>query len=43
MMNGWSERPVRNLVYVGITRDRHHLFMPYVTETETIGELSRCL
>jgi ATP-dependent exoDNAse (exonuclease V) beta subunit len=43
MTDGWSERQVRNLVYVGITRARDHLFIPYVTETEIISELSRCL
>jgi hypothetical protein len=41
--DGWSERQVRNLVYVGITRARHRLFIPYVTETEIISDLSRCL
>jgi superfamily I DNA/RNA helicase len=41
--DGWSERQVRNLVYVGITRARHRIFIPYVTETEIIGELRRCL
>jgi ATP-dependent exoDNAse (exonuclease V) alpha subunit len=34
---------MRNLVYVGITRARHRLVIPYVTETELISELSRCL
>ena len=43
MMDGYSERQVRNLVYVGITRARHRLFIPYVTETEIIGKLRRCL
>jgi ATP-dependent exoDNAse (exonuclease V) beta subunit len=27
-MNGWSERQLKNLVYVGITRARHRLFIP---------------
>ena len=43
MMNGWLERQVKNLVYVGITRARHRLFIPYLTETEIIGELRRRL
>jgi ATP-dependent exoDNAse (exonuclease V) beta subunit len=43
MMHGWSERQVRNLVYVGITRARHRLLIPHVTETEIISELRRCL
>jgi len=43
MMNSWSERQVRNLVYVGITRARHRLIIPYVTETEIISELRRYL
>jgi hypothetical protein len=43
MMDGWSERQVRNLVYVGITRARHRLFIPDVTETAIIGEVHRCL
>jgi len=43
MMDGYSERQVRNLVYVGITRARHRLFIPYVTETEIIGKLRHCL
>ena len=43
MMDGWSERQVRNFVYVGITRAPHRLFIPYVTETEIISEFRRCL
>ena len=43
MMNSWSERQVRNLVYVGITRARHRLFIPYVTEAEMISKLRHCL
>jgi len=43
MMDGWSERQVRNLVYVGITRARHRLLIPYLMETELISELRRCL
>ena len=43
MMNSWSERQVRNLVYVGITPTRHRLFVPYVTETEIISDLRNCL
>jgi len=43
MMNGWLERQVKNLVYVGITRARHRLFIPYITETEIISKLRRCL
>jgi ATP-dependent exoDNAse (exonuclease V) alpha subunit len=43
MMDSWLEQQVRNLVYVGITRARHRLFIPYVTETEIISELRRCL
>ena len=43
MTDGWSERQVRNLVHVGITRTRRRLFIPYVKETEIISELRRCL
>ena len=41
MMNGWSERQVRNLVYVGITRARHRLFIPHPKEMEILSELRR--
>ena len=43
MINRWSERQVRNLIYMGITRARHRLFIPYVTETKIISELCRYL
>ena len=43
MMNGWLERQVKNLVYVGITRARHRLFIPYLTEAGISNGLRRCL
>ena len=43
MMDGYSERQLRKLVYVGITGARHRLFAPHVTEAEIIGELRRRL
>jgi ATP-dependent exoDNAse (exonuclease V) beta subunit len=43
MMDSWLERQVKNLVYVGITRARHRLLIPHVTETKLISELRRCV
>ena len=43
MRDGWSERQVIKLIYVGITRARHRLLIPYVTGTEIIGKLRRRL
>ncbi|HSB06540.1 MAG TPA: 3'-5' exonuclease [Thermodesulfobacteriota bacterium] len=33
----------RNLTYVGITRARHRLFIPYVSKNELISSLLNCL
>jgi len=38
-----SEDQVRSLVYVGITRARYELFIPYVTNTDLIRRLWNCL
>ena len=37
------EDQVRSLVYVGITRARYELFIPYVTNTDLIRRLGNCL
>jgi superfamily I DNA/RNA helicase len=34
---------VKNLVYVGMTRARHRLFIPYVEKSELIDRLLGCL
>ena len=39
----WSEVQIRKLVYVGITRARHRLYIPYVQRTASINELMTCL
>jgi len=40
MMDGYSERQLRKLVYVGITGARHRLFTPHVAEAEIIGDFA---
>ena len=39
----WSVEQIRKLTYVAITRARHRLFIPYVTETELIKDLVSCV
>jgi superfamily I DNA and RNA helicase len=41
--DGWSKEQIKSLVHVAITRARHRLLIPYVTETEIISELHYCL
>jgi superfamily I DNA/RNA helicase len=41
--DGWSEAQIRKLVYVGITRARHRLVIPYIDRTLLIAELISCL
>lgn len=36
---GWTEEQIANLTYVGITRARLRLIIPYVHETSQIGKL----
>jgi hypothetical protein len=36
---GWTDEQIANLAYVGITRARHRLIIPYVQETALIGKL----
>ena len=38
-----SEGQIRSLIYVGITKARYELFIPYVAKTEWIGRLCGCL
>ena len=37
----WDQ--MKNLTYVGITRARHRLFIPYLNKTELIGSLLDCI
>lgn len=37
--DGWSKRQLRNLAYVGMTRARHQLYIPYVKENDLVSEL----
>ncbi len=39
---GWTEEQIQNLVYVGITRARYQLFIPYVHKTPLIQNLEAC-
>ena len=39
----WSEDQIKRLTYVAITRARHRLFIPYVSETELIRDLGSCV
>lgn len=41
--SGWSEEQIRRLVYVGITRARHRLYIPFVQRSATISELTYSL
>lgn len=35
----WSESEIKSLAYVGITRARYELFIPYIHKNDLIGEL----
>jgi hypothetical protein len=37
---GWTEEQIANLTYVGITRARHQLIIPYVNQTSLIDRLN---
>ena len=39
----WSEEQTLNLTYVGITRARYQLFIPYVQKNDLINRLVACL
>ncbi len=39
----WSEAGVKNLTYVGLTRARDELLIPYIKETAIIKHLLNCL
>ena len=39
----WTENQINKLAYVAITRARHQLFVPYITETTLIKRLKECL
>ena len=40
---GWTEEQIANLIYVGITRARFKLIIPYVNRTTLIEKLERAL
>ena len=40
---GSSEEQIRKLTYVGITRGRHRLVIPYIRRTALISELISCI
>jgi superfamily I DNA/RNA helicase len=40
---GWTEEQIDNLVYVGITRARYRLIIPYVNESPLLDRLKRSL
>lgn len=39
----WSEEQINSLTYVGLTRARYHLFIPYANETPLISKLRSSL
>jgi superfamily I DNA/RNA helicase len=39
----WPKAEVMGLVYVGITRARYELFIPYVKKSDPISKLLACL
>ncbi len=39
----WSEAEFKSLAYVGITRARYELFIPYIIENDLIKRLKSCL
>jgi UvrD-like helicase C-terminal domain/Nuclease-related domain len=40
---GWSEEQIANLTYVGITRARYRLIIPYINETPLIDRIQKAL
>ncbi len=41
--NRWTEEQVKRLTYVAITRARFRMYVPYVTESEIMQDLLRCV
>lgn len=39
----WTEEQINNLVYVGLTRARYYLYIPFIKETPIISRLQQCL
>jgi superfamily I DNA/RNA helicase len=39
----WTDEQIHKLVYVGLTRARYRLYLPYVHETQLILKLNLCL
>jgi len=39
----WTEEQVKNLVYVGITRARYQLYIPFINKTPLINRLQQCI
>jgi len=40
---GWTEEQINKLVYVGLTRARYQLYIPFINETLLINRLQRCI
>lgn len=40
---GWTEEQINNLVYVGMTRARYQLFIPYIRNSSVIEKLQFCI
>jgi hypothetical protein len=40
-LKDWTEEQVKNLVYVGITRARYQLYIPFINKTPLINRLQR--
>lgn len=40
---GWSEEQIANLAYVGITRARYQLIIPYINQTPLINRIQKAL
>jgi len=40
---GWTEEQINNLVYVGMTRARYQLYIPYIKKNRLIERLEDCL
>ena len=40
---GWTEEQINNLVYVGMTRARYQLVIPYIRKSPLILKLQSCL
>lgn len=39
----WTDEQIKKLAYVGVTRARYYLYMPFVDETALIGRLKTCM